>query len=777
MRKRIKQISSRRESVRQNESKCNVWKNRLNGLAQVRRALHSAPARSRALPSAPTDDLKSRTHRGRQAPARPSLAFASPFRIFRRFVHGGLALAVQLNPEQEQVAAHRLGRILTLAGPGSGKTRTITERTCRLLRARVKPENILCLTFTNKARDEMRDRLAASVGETAANVVISNFHGLCGNVIRKFGSLLGYTGRMTICDSNDQVDLLMQVARMRGIEPTKPQARALAWAVNDWRENLGDDKSLAALVGEKIRENELPVLRGYLDALRRRNQCDFSGMLSETVRLLREHDDVRSKLQARFRFIQVDEFQDTNRAQHEIVELITGEEDNVLAVGDGDQSIYEWRGASPDGIDRFIENGRKKTGKCRIVKLGVNYRSTPQVIEVADRLIRHASNRIAVEFSTVHAPGEAVKLVRFEKPESEAEAVAIDIEKLVRNQSVPPREIAVFYRANDMSRLIEQSLAKRHLPYQVIGSGSYYDRMEVKDVLSMLRFICNPKDGISFARIANKPARGMGDALIGRLEHFAQKHDIDLLHVMSDKVLPAIRDENDKPLSDAAAHACREAREIFNAALSRGSTELAEVKRPDEIVNLLLDRTKYDEWLKARYDDKGEYEARSRNVNELANSIATFSRENPHADVADYLQSISLYTDGDDKSDGNAIRLMSLHASKGLEFDAVYIIGLEQGILPHEKAIKDRADRGLEEERRLCYVGFTRARKLLRVAWCQSRQDVFSRDRTARFLPTMPSQFLVEAGLMSEADFGKAKETRLDAMKKLMRGKKRPVRR
>jgi DNA helicase-2/ATP-dependent DNA helicase PcrA len=611
----------------------------------------------------------------------------------------------------------------------------------------------------------MRQRLAASIGDDGKWVFIANFHGLCGMLLRKFGSRLGYSGHMTIADTDDQVDLILQVARMRGIEPTKPQARALAWAVNDWRENLGDDKALHAMVGEKIRENELRVVTSYLDVLRKRNQCDFSGMLSETVRILREHKDVREKLQQRFRFLQVDEFQDTNRAQHEIVELLAGNEDNVLAVGDGDQSIYEWRGASPDGIERFIASGKKKTGNCRIVKLGVNYRSTPQVIEVADRLIRHSTNRIAVDFTTIHAAGEPVKLVKFAKPEDEAEAVAMDIEKQVRRESVPPREVAVFYRANDMSRLIEQSLAKRQIPYQVVGSGSYYDRMEVKDVISMLRFVCNPRDGISFARIANKPARGMGDALIGRLEHFAEKHDIDLLHAMSDQVLPSIRDENDKPLSDAAIRACREARQIFLVPRNRGSTELAEVKRPDEVVNLLLDATKYHEWLKARYED-AEFEARKRNVNELANSIATFVRDNPHADVAEYLQSISLYTDGDENRDGNAVRLMSLHASKGLEFDVVYIIGAEQGILPHEKAVKDRAERGLEEERRLCYVGFTRARKLLRVAWCQSRQDVFSRDRTARFLPTLPSQFLLEAGLMSESDFTKAKQDRQDAMKR-----------
>ncbi|HTL30405.1 MAG TPA: UvrD-helicase domain-containing protein [Tepidisphaeraceae bacterium] len=665
---------------------------------------------------------------------------------------------MRLNPEQEAVASHVHGRILTLAGPGSGKTRTLTERTGRLVRGGVNPANILCLTFTNKARDEMRDRLSAQYGEKAKKVSISNFHGLCGIILRKFGAALGYSAALTICDSDDQVDLLMQVARKRGIEPTKPQARALAFAVNDWRENLGGDDSFHAMAGEKIRDGELDIMRAYLEALRRRNQCDFSGMLSETVRLLREHGDVREKLQNRFQFIQVDEFQDTNRAQHEIVELICGKDDNVLAVGDGDQSIYEWRGASPDGIDRFIKNGKKKTGKCRIVKLGVNYRSTPQVIEVADRLIKHSTNRIPVEFSTVHAAGEPVKLVKFEKPEFEAEAVAMDIEKLVRRESVPAKEIAVFYRQNDMSRLIEQSLAKRQIPYQVVGSGSYYDRMEVKDVLSMLRFVCNPKDGISFARIANKPARGMGDALIGRLETFAEKFNVDLLHAMSDEVLPSVRDEHDKPLSDAAIRACKETRAIFDA--PRYHRNVA------DIVNDLLDRTKYDTWLKERYEEKGEYESRSRNVNELANSIAEFARTNPRATVAEYLESISLYTNGDEKHDGNAVRLMSLHASKGLEFDVVYIIGVEHGILPHEKAIKDRADRGLEEERRLCYVGFTRARKLLRVAWCQTRQDAFSRDRTARFLPTLPSQFLHESGLMSPQDYAAAKDKRAEAIKR-----------
>lgn len=679
---------------------------------------------------------------------------------------------MQLNPHQQEVAEHFLGRILTLAGPGSGKTKTLTERTGRLIRRGIPAGGILCLTFTNKARDEMRHRITAVHGAAASKVFISNFHGLCGTILRRLGTPLGYTSKMTVCDSDDQVDLIMQLARKRGMEPTKPQARAMATLVNDWRENLGADADLDTAAEGRFRPGEVAVVRAYVKAMRSRGQCDFSGLLSETVRLLREAPEVQLKLQQRFRFIQVDEFQDTNRAQHQIVELLAGPEDNVLAVGDGDQSIYEWRGASPDGIARFIKNGEAKTGSCKIVKLGVNYRSSPQIVATADALIRHNEGRIAVEFSTVHEDSEPVKCAAFDKPEDESEGIATSIQNVL-NAGTPAREIAVFYRANDMSRLMEQSLAKRQIAFQVVGSGSYYDRMEIKDVLSMLRFVCNPRDGISFHRIANKPARGMGDALVGKLDSFAEHQDIDLLSTLARAA--EIRDEAAKPLGDAAMKACEEVLRIFG--------DDTEGKSVAIVANELLDRTKYDQWLRDKYEDKGEYETRSRNVNELVNSIAEFCRSSPRSSIADYLQSISLYTEHDGARDENAVRLMSLHASKGLEFDVVFMIGVEHGILPHLKAMADRAERGLDEERRLCYVGFTRARKILRVTWCRQRQDAFSRNRTARFLPCRPSRFLLESGLMSREEYtaaleaagGPAPEAKKPARKPGKSAKKKPI--
>lgn len=659
---------------------------------------------------------------------------------------------MKLNPEQEQVAAHVKGRILALAGPGSGKTRTLTERTGRLIRSGVDPGSILCLTFTNKARDEMRHRIAGSFGQAASTVFISNFHGLCGILLRKFGRSLGYEPRLTVIDSDDQVDLILQIARKKGIEASKPQARLLATIANDWRENLGDDDALEDLAAGRIGDDEVAIVREYVRLIRQRGQCDFSGMLSETARLLRTEGLVQDKLQRKFRFIQVDEYQDTNRAQNEIVELIAGPDDNVLAVGDMDQSIYEWRGASPDSIPRFIESGKRKTGHCVVVKLGVNYRSTPQIVEVADRLIRHCVDRIEVPFSAIRPPGELPKCVGVDTPDHEADAIAQNIQKEIR-EGTPATEIAVFYRANDMSRAIEQALTRRQIPYTVVGGGSYYDRLEIRDVLAMLRFVCNPKDGISFARVANKPTRGMGDTLIGRLETWAEQHDADLITALRRST--DVTDELGKPLSEAALKACRAALDVFDVATT-GRTVWS-------IADDLVSRSRYDDFLKDRYGERAsknapptptlEYEERKRNVNELLNSVAVFCRDHPRADLADYLQSISLYTDGDKADDARSVRLMSLHASKGLEFEVVYLVGCEEGILPHYKAVSDRPERGLEEERRLCYVGFTRAKKTLRVTYCKARQDVQARGAGAKFKGTRPSRFLLEAGLMSPAEY------------------------
>ena len=290
----------------------------------------------------------------------------------------------------------------------------------------------------------MRHRIAASSAAKAAEKVqISNFHGLCGKLLRKHGQAIGYTPRLTICDADDQLDLILQIARRRGLEPTKPAAKVFAFLANEWRENhLGTPESLEVIAaGRKpaVSHAEQNIIRAYVDQLRARNQTDFSGMLSETLRLLQESKETRDKLRKQFHFIQVDEYQDTNRCQNEIVELLASDDDNILAVGDADQSIYEWRGATPDAIPQFIRNGDKNGRKTTVVKLGLNYRSTPQIIQTADKLIRHNTERTPIEFTTQNAPGDLVKCVKFEKPEIEAEAVGASIENTIKTGNAAAR--------------------------------------------------------------------------------------------------------------------------------------------------------------------------------------------------------------------------------------------------------------------------------------------------------------------------------------------------
>lgn len=655
-----------------------------------------------------------------------------------------------LNPHQEEVASHFEGRALVIAGPGSGKTSTITARIGRLLARGVEPTRILCITFTNKAADEMRERICKqyTVGK---KIHISTFHALCMQLLRMYGGLIGYTPRMTILDSDDQEDLMAQIARTKyaneaEIEFTKPKIRKLLFITNDYRENLFPPSKLEEMVDdEEITEHDLVVIREYMRRLHAGNCVDFSGLLSETVRLLKtkqedvpEEERLLTKLHNRYRFIQVDEYQDTNTAQNEIVELLAGQKDNVLAVGDQDQSIYEWRGANPEGIQKFVNRGRAK-GSCKVYKLAVNYRSTPEIIAVADKLIRYSPNRITIDFEAASPSiDRPPRLDTFNTPEDEARGVAEKVKALINIRNIKPSEIAVFYRLNDMSRPIEQALARVQVPYKVFGGQSFYDRLEIRDCVAMLRVLNNPNDAPAFARIVNKPKRGIGEKAIGAIENFAQEHKIDLVA------------------------ACARGEEIFGGkAVGDAVGELHHVYGFNQmgmtVADCLAEVVKRNGYMKHlesnEKEDRVKIDERKRNVDELVNSIALWCQDRPESGIADYLGYITLLTSLDDKRNDNAVRLMSLHASKGLEFDVVFMVGVENGLLPHKKAVVDRPEAGLNEERRLCYVGFTRARKQLFVSFCQQRQEGFLRGKALKFFPTRPSQFLLESGLMNEMEY------------------------
>jgi DNA helicase-2/ATP-dependent DNA helicase PcrA len=658
--------------------------------------------------------------------------------------------AQKLNPEQQKVAEHLHGRALVIAGPGSGKTSTITARVGQLLLKAVHPTHILCLTFTNKAATEMRERIARryTVGK---KIKICTFHALAGELLRRHGSLLGYTPRMTILDSQDQEDLLAQIARQMfasraDIDFTKPKLRQLLYMINNWRENLEPMEKLERMVfDEELAEEELAVIKAYLSRLRTTNTTDFSGLLSETVRLLKtpqselpESDRLLNKLHKQWRYLQVDEYQDTNVAQNEIVELLAGESDNVLAVGDQDQSIYEWRGANPEGIAKFVNRGKGKHG-CDTFHLSTNYRSTPEIIAVADKLIRHSPNRVVIDFvAAAPSINKPPKLETFPNPELEADAVAEKVKACINLLNIPPQEIAVFYRLNDMSRPIETALARRQIPFKVVGGLSFYDRGEIRDCIAMLRLLSNPKDSAAFARIVNKPKRGIGEKTIGLIENYAHMKEIDLVKACAN----AHEISDDHRIVDAINQL------HFVYGMDHGKRSVA------ELLAEMIQRNNYHQHLESHEKETPEKIAeRKRNVDELVNSIALWCQDEPDATIADYLGYISLLTSGDDNRKNDAVRLMSLHASKGLEFDIVFMVGVENGLLPHHKAIKERPDAGLAEERRLCYVGFTRARKQLFVSFCRERQASFMKGKGVKFEQVRPSQFLLEAGLINEIDY------------------------
>jgi DNA helicase-2/ATP-dependent DNA helicase PcrA len=625
-----------------------------------------------------------------------------------------------LNPEQELAASHINGPCLVTACPGSGKTKTIEERTARLIDHGIPPHAVLSITFTNKAADEMRERIARRIGDAAKRMEIRTFHGLCARLLRKNGHVLGYGPNITILDDGDQVDLLAQVVRSLGHEYTKPAVKTVLWQINDERENLeNDDQAYARYKSQD--EAWFEISREYQKRLREQNSTDFSGLLSETVRLLGD-DSVLSRIHNWVKYLQVDEVQDTNMAQFKIMDMLGRHTRNIFCVGDLDQSIYGWRGARQENVRDFL----KTYPDAKIIKLGKNYRSTPQIVAVADKLIRYNSDRIAADFTTDNPSGSPVLVKAFDTDRQEADFIANSCKQLITAGSYKPKEIAVFFRLNSMSRAIEMAMMAKKVPHKVLGTHSFYDRMEVKDVLCMLRFLVNPKDGIAFHRIANKPKRHLGDVTVGKIENLAKLNGTDLIQTLKDF----------QTTSDNVKDGISQIILAFDWDYSNRTIP--------EVIDILLKKLRYDEHLKL---DDEKYDERKRNVSELINAAAQYNAEHG-SNIAQYLESLTLMSQADTDDEEQQVKLMSLHASKGLEFPVVFMVGCEQDILPHKKAVQER-EGGLEEERRLCYVGITRGKKIVSMSYCKRRQDGFAaRSGSVKYKQVEPSQFLEEAGLI-----------------------------
>ncbi|MDE3216177.1 MAG: UvrD-helicase domain-containing protein [Gemmatimonadota bacterium] len=644
------------------------------------------------------------------------------------------ALLDGLNAAQREAVLHHEGPLLVLAGAGSGKTRVLTRRVARLIQAHgVRPEQILAVTFTNKAAGEMRERIAALLEHEPAGMWAGTFHSIGARLLRRAAPLVGRTASYTIYDEDDAEAAIRRLMERLDVDPKQFALRAVRGAISDAKNALVSPEEYAALARDPFARAVAGVYAEYEPALRRANAVDFDDLLLLPVRLLERHPDELERLRRRFRYLLVDEYQDTNRAQYRLVQLLAQGHGNVCVVGDDDQSIYGWRGADIRNILDF----EKDFPSAFVVRLEENYRSTPQILELANVVIAANADRMGKTLRATHAPGERVSAVRALDERDEADWMVDELRRQRTAAGWQLRDFAVLYRTNAQSRALEEALRRHAMPYRLVGAVRFYDRREIRDLLGYLKLIANPADDEAFRRAVAVPRRGIGDASVDLLAERARAAGIPLLEA-------ATRDE----LLDGIRPATRTALAGF-AALIATFRDRAREAAVDELLGALVAEIRYAEHLGA----EGEALARDRldNVRELiagaSETVEDVEGEVGLTPLDLFLQRATLVADVDKlAADADAITLMTLHNAKGLEFPVVFITGLEDGLFPLARAYDDPPM--LEEERRLFYVGITRAERRLYLLHAESRR------RNGEFLPSRPSSFLaaIPDGLLDRVD-------------------------
>jgi DNA helicase-2/ATP-dependent DNA helicase PcrA len=642
-----------------------------------------------------------------------------------------------LNPHQREAASHVRGPLLILAGPGSGKTRVIVHRVAYLLEVeRVFPYHILAVTFTNKAARELRERLTGLVGqEQARGLSVGTFHANCARWLRRDIKHLGRDPGFAIYDDNDQIDLVKQVLQELELDPKRNSPRALLSAISHAKSELVSPEAFARDAEGYWQETVGKVYGRYNAVLERNHALDFDDLLTVTVQLFREVPEVLGFYQKRYQYVMVDEFQDTNIAQYEIVKLLTNESRNLCVVGDEDQSIYSWRSADI----RNILNFEKDFPDLKIVVLEQNYRSTSTILQVARAVI--ASNKLRKEKNlwTDNEQGTPVTVHEAYNEQDEALYVLREIERLHRSHDVPLSHFGILYRTNAQSRALEDAFVRASMPYRLVGGIRFYERKEVKDVLAYLRLVHNPFDAVSLQRVINLPPRGIGTKTVQELVRWSSEQGLAPYEGLV-RIANLRLDEQADPVARQAPLTVR-AREQLGAFADIIEPIRQEISDRSvlDILDALLDRTGYERYLQ---DGTEEGEERVANVQELRVKAQNYDELAPSNALDAFLEDVSLVQDVDQIDEGgnlgDAVTLITLHAAKGLEFPFVFLIGLEEGVLPHQRSIED--GRQLEEERRLFYVGITRAMKGLYLvrAFRRTTYGTASTNTPSRFLLDVP---------------------------------------
>jgi len=644
-----------------------------------------------------------------------------------------------LNPEQRAAVETTEGPLLVIAGAGSGKTRVLTHRIAYLIGiCGIAPDSIFAVTFTNKAAGEMRERVHKLLGLEAEDVWLSTFHSACVRILRRDIGHLGRSRGFVIYDDSDSLGVVREALRRQGLESGSREARSMSWHFDQWK-NKGVLPAEAAERAEDLdAERAAEVYAVYQRLLADANALDFGDLLLQTTLLFDRFPEVLRHYQRRWQYVLVDEYQDTNRVQYQLVNQLAAEHRNLCVVGDPDQSIYAWRGADIRNILDF----ERDFDDARVVKLERNYRSTQRILTGASAVVEHNQDRREKRLLAERGEGERIRFYESRDERDEAQYVVGKILEGAREEGRPNGQVAVFYRTNAQSRPIEEELLKYDIPYVVVGGVRFYDRAEVKDALAYLRLVVNPSDGVALRRIVNRPARGIGKTTLGRAEVLAEQRGLALLEGLR------IFGE------EGAAGRTRKRIADFLRLLESLSREVPG-QTPAEALSAILDRSGYREQLEG--EGTAEAEARLENLRELLAGAEEFAVANADLESDErsllelFLDQVALVSDLDQaEMRDERISLMTAHSAKGLEFPVVFLVGMEEGIFPH--AASSRDDLAIEEERRLCYVGMTRAMERLTLTWARKRRRFGSQSFAA------PSRFLAEIPASLVDGFGRRRE-------------------
>ena len=636
-----------------------------------------------------------------------------------------------LNEAQKEAVIHLEGPLLIVAGAGSGKTKVLTSRIAHIIKKKKAfPNQILAVTFTNKAAKEMQNRVSKILGSEAIGLSwLGTFHSICAKLLRKHASAANLNSNFTIVDTDDQIRLIKNICKAENIDTKQLSPRFILSIIDKWK-NKGFYPNEVIINKKDIYEKTiLPLYKIYQQKLTELNSCDFGDLILHTVKVLEFNSDIREIYSKNFKYILVDEYQDTNFIQSKWLNLLSGKNKNICCVGDDDQSIYSWRGAE---IKNFLEFD-KVYKDTKVIRLEQNYRSSQNILSVASNLISNNENRVGKTLITTMEEGDLVQLNCFKNGKDEAVGISDEIEKKIKKK-FPYNNIAILVRAIFQTREFEERFLKIGMPYRILGGTKFYERAEIKDCVAYLRIIYQEKDDLAFERIVNNPKRSVGDSTLKNIHEFAKNNDLNLER----SSIKMLEQNLIKPKAKIGLN-------LFINSLAKWRDDLI-LKKSNHIklLQTVLDESGYSAMLKNKKDLDNEN--RLENIKELISAMKEFDN------LESFLEHVSLATSVDQEWDGEKINMMTMHAAKGLEFDVVFLPGWEEGLFPHQKSIEEKGQSGLEEERRLAYVGITRAKKRAIISFSMNRfyQGDWIDSMASRFIDELPEKNLDKNSFFDE---------------------------